>query len=516
MTAAGTAQGPTAAGTAQGPTAAGAAQGPTADRRTVLAVLVVVTAVVLAPVAAVVPARLLLAAAVALAMLAVAYMHPPFAAYVVLVVTPLTAGVVRGAVVPLLRPHEAVTLLVATGVLLRVLVELRAGRRPPLRFGAIDAAMIAMALASSVLPLLWMAARGLAPGPQDLFYASALWKFYGLFLLIRVAVRTETQVRRCLYLTMAAGSVMAVVTILQSLHAPGVPELVGVLFPGEAGTDVFEGRGSSTLGSSIAVGDVMVFDLAICLALVLWTRGSRKILLPLAALFLFGALASGQFSAVIALAICVFVIAVLTGQLRRLFIVLLPAGLIGAVVLRPVLQYRLENLDIATGLPQSWQIRYDNLRWFVWPELFPGPNWLFGVRPNARIRVDVSWGPYIYIESGHTWLLWTGGIPLVLTYLFFMVVAVRTTLRIARHRHDAVGVAAIAALVALFVVFVLMSFDPHLTMRGAADLMFTLLALTLVAPKPPPAAVAGAVGRVAGQDGVDMGGVGARPLAPGP
>src|SRR3712207_8599435 len=47
----------------------------------------------------------------------------------------------------------------------------------------------------SLLPLLWMAARGLTPALDDLLYAAVMWKFYGLFLLIRTSVRTQSQVR---------------------------------------------------------------------------------------------------------------------------------------------------------------------------------------------------------------------------------------------------------------------------------------------------------------------------------
>jgi hypothetical protein len=324
-------------------------------------------------------------------------------------------------------------------------------------------------------------------------YASARWKFLALFLLIRVCVRTPAQVRRCLWLVLAAAAVTAVVAIAQSLQAPGVAELTGQLFPGDEVTDLSVGRGSSTLGSSIATGDVLAFAVAICLALLARTRGPRRAPAPsrrvrstlagLALLYAVGALATGQFSAVLALVVAAAVVAVLTGQTRRLALAAAPVCLLAAVLLRPVIMQRWRDLDAGTGLPQSWQVRLDNLRTYVWPELFPGPGWVFGVRPSARIPADVPWGPYVYVESGHTWLLWTGGVPMLLAYLAFTVIAVRALAGRGR-RHDAVGAAALAAVASVAVVFVLMTFDPHLTMRGAADLMFTLLALALTPGRP--------------------------------
>ncbi|GAA0808004.1 hypothetical protein [Spirilliplanes yamanashiensis] len=464
------------------------------------AALVGALAVAVAPVAAVVPPPLLAAALAAAALAGVAYLHPPAAAYLVLLATPLTAGFPRGMVVPLLRPHEALTLVVGTGVALRTLVQLRTTRALPFRPGRIDAALLLMACAGSVLPLLWMVARGVAPTQEDLLYASALWKFYALYVLVRISVRTEREVGRALRVSIAGAAVLAVVAILQSLNLAGVPDLLVRLFPPEDATGLAAGRGSATLGSSISVGDVMAFHVAICLGLLVHARRHRGRLLALTALFALGTLGSGQVSAVIGLAVCVTVVAVRTGQVRRLLVVLGPAVLVGAVLLWPVIQQRLAQRQVSTGVPQSWYVRYEHLRRYVWPDLLADRTWTFGVRPGARIQVDTPWGHEVYIESGHTWLLWTGGVPLFAAFLWFMWVAVQATASIARGRGDAVGVAATASLASLVAVFVLMTFDPHITMRGAADLMFALLALAVAVPTGAPAGrvprPAPAVGRV--------------------
>jgi hypothetical protein len=121
----------------------------------------------------------------------------------------------------------------------------------------------------------------------------------------------------------------------------------------------------------------------------------------------------------------------------------------------------------------------DNLKEFVLPELH-GWQLLFGVRPDPIIAAPETWRDEIFIESGHLWLLWVGGIPLLAAFAFFVWTAIRAMVAMARTHHDVFGIAAIAAAAALVTIAVLTTFDPHLTMRGGADLLFILLALALV------------------------------------
>jgi hypothetical protein len=476
-----------------GPLAAHPATTMIGRRRWAGAALLVGLAALALPIAVAVPLRLMVLAPVAAGLVALAYVRPPWAAYLLLAVTPLTAGIARGAYLPVLRPHEALGLLLGTGVALRALVDHYGGYRLRPRLTGLDVSILAMAVTSSLLPLLWMAARGVTPTMDDLLYASTIWKFYGLFVLIRASVRTERQVARCLYLSLTAYALVAVVTILQSLQIAGVPQLVNLVYATDDPRGAGAGRGSATLGSSIAVGDVMAFSVVICLALLLRRLGSRRLVVPVAALVAFGGLASGQFSGVIALAVAVFALAVLAGRVRQVLVTAAPVLLVAAVVLRPVVQARINDFEPSTGLPQSWTVRLENLRLFVWPQVFSGENWLFGVRPSSRIPVPTAWGPFIYIESGHTWLLWTGGVPFALAFLLFSWVAVRTTRSLAYTRRGAIGAAAAAGFAAVWAVFLLMAFDPHITMRGTADLLFSLLALATAAPDgtrraaPPPA-----------------------------
>src|SRR5207248_8176055 len=117
------------------------------------------------------------------------------------------------------------------------------------------------------------------------------------------------------------GAVVAVVAILQSLDVGGVTRLVATYFSGDDPLGPGTGRGTSTLDSSIGVGDVVAIDLAICGAWLLRrVPGRRGVLAGLALLFAFGGLASGQFSGLIALAVSVLTLAVVTGHVRRLLL----------------------------------------------------------------------------------------------------------------------------------------------------------------------------------------------------
>lgn len=192
------------------------------------------------------------------------------------------------------------------------------------------------------------------------------------------------------------------------------------------------------------------------------------------------AIAAGQFSGLIGLAVAVATVAVLTGRVARTALVAAPLALVALVPFWPVIERRLAGFSSARGLPDSGVGRLDDLQRFVLPELSSLIPWLTGVRPAARIPAPEPWRDYVLIESGYVWRLWTGGIAMLVAFLWFVVVAARMLWPLARRAADPlVRIAATGAAAGLAVIVVLMALDPHLTMRGGADLFFPLLGLAL-------------------------------------
>jgi hypothetical protein len=206
------------------------------------------------------------------------------------------------------------------------------------------------------------------------------------------------------------------------------------------------------------------------------------------AISVFGTLASGQFSGAIALVLAGLVIVLLARSVRPL-LTALPVALVAGVALWPVIERRLSGFGSPQGLPESWVGRLHNLHTYFFPELFSNFHYVLGVRPAARVLLSQRLG-YVWIESGYTWLLWAGGIPLLVSFLVLLWVCVPAMGDLAHNRGDSIGIAATGAFVGLIVVGVLMVVDPHLTYRGSADMLFTLLALAAAGSRIMPKAAA--------------------------
>jgi hypothetical protein len=427
--------------------------------------------------------RLALIVCLGLVVVACVCAWPALGGYLVIGLTPLTAGIDRGHAVPVLRPSEAIALAVGVALAARALARWRTGAAPRLRLSRIEWAIVLMAVSNSVVPMLWMTARQQAISQDDILYALVMWKFAGIYLIVRSSITTYRQAMRCYWLSLAAGAVVATLAILQSLGLFGVPRLLASYYAPFGYTGALEhARGSSTLALPAATADLMIYNLAIVAGLWIVGQQRRALLASSGFLFILGALSAGEFSSAIGLVVGICTIALVTSY-PRLLSIFVPITGVAVVVLRPVIAARLSGFDSVSGLPVSWTGRLENLRDHFWPTLFSDWNYLLGVRPSARVPVSYQATGYVWIESGYTWLLWGGGIPLLASFGYFVWAALRSSWYEARTTRQAPSVAALAVFVAVIVMSVLMIFDPHLTYRGAAEELFALLALAGLAQR---------------------------------
>ncbi len=399
--------------------------------------------------------------------------RPAIAAYLLIFLTPLIVGINARALVPTLRLNEALMVVCGAAIGLRWLAGARTGEIRWPRIDRVDVSLIALGITSSILPLMMMVVRQRAIGSDDLLYCIVMWKLLAEYVIVRTVISSREQAMRCLWLSMLAAAAVCGLGILQSLHLAGVPGLLAKYYAPL-------GIGSSLLGLPAAVADLAILNLAIAIAMIVRGHRRRLWLSGLAVLCALGVVAAAEFSTLIGLIVAVAAILVLTRS-GRVAAATVPVALIAGVLLWPVIKIRLGGFNSATGLPVSWVNRLYNLQTYFWPVLFSDHNWILGVRPAARIATSSRQYGYVWIESGYTWLLWGGGIPLLASYLGFAAAVVRKG-RAYLRRADAAGIAATAVTVAVCSQVILMLFDPHLTYRGSSDALFMILALARVLP----------------------------------
>ena len=456
-----------------------AATGPFLRRRCVDALLLIGIVGVVALLG--VKVKYAIVAVIVIGLIGVVWAKPVIAAYLMILLSPLVVGINAGTIIPSLRPNEAIMVVCGAAIGLRWLFTLRTGAFRWPRVGGIDLSLIALCIASSVLPLAMMVVRQRHISGDDLLYSIVLWKLFAEYVIIRTVVTTREQATRCLWLSMLAAGVVAAVGIMQVLHLAGVPHLLVKYYaPLGIDTSVDNGRGSSLLGLPAATADLAILNLAIAIAMLVRGYPHRRWLSGLAVLCALAVVAAAEFSTLIGLVVAVAALLVLTRS-RRLAAAIVPVAIVGGVLLWPVISIRLGGFNSASGLPVSWTNRLYNLTTYFWPVVFSDNNWILGVEPAARIATSSRQYGYVWIESGYTWLLWGGGIPLLASYFWLAGAVIRKGWAYTR-RIDSAGVAGTAVAVAMCAQLVLMLFDPHLTYRGSGDALFMIMALVRVLP----------------------------------
>ncbi|HKR49835.1 MAG TPA: hypothetical protein VJT72_09695 [Pseudonocardiaceae bacterium] len=406
---------------------------------------------------------------------AAAAYRPIFATYAYLGTLPLIAGIDRGNLIPLMRPNEALLVVLLAGALVGVYLRWCRGERVPIRLHRLDIPIGVFLLMSTAWPLLSLMIRGQTPVTSDLAAVLPVGKLIAIYLMVRLSVSTEAQLVRCFRLIIWPGVVVAVVAILQTLNFGPVVAMLQTVWTPDSNVAALAERGTTTLGSPLATGDYII----ICLTLVICcaVRGllHYRERLILGAVLGAGVLAAGQFSTWISAAVVAGLILWRFSAVRRSSLRFLWLAPIVLALGAPALIGRLEGFG-EYGVPRSWIGRWNNLSNFYLPR-FDVINVLLGVSPNSVLPAPERWREVIYLEGGYLQLLWIGGIPLLVAFIWLAVAVLRRT-RELMEQPGAIGAVASALWVCWWFVLILTVIDPHLTLRGTGDVLFMLMGIT--------------------------------------
>lgn len=352
-------------------------------------------------------------------------MWSPIAGLAVLVLAvPLTTGLGRGTVIPLLRTNEAVTLAVMAGALLRELP--RRSRRP---YSTLDLAVAAFTLGAVVVPWLVLLVTRI---PADLELARTVLapaQYLVLYLLFSRVRLSPAGRRLLLNLTMATSSVVALVAVAQLVDVAGFRDFLARYYPLPVGGICFAHvcRPTSLLEHWSSVGGLAVLNWSLALAIAATRQPgfSRRWLSVVMAVNLIGVLVSQTQATVIGLLLVTVVIVWYARRLPVRELRLPLVGLcLGLLVFAPQLTARVDQQLVGVGAgslaaPESLQTRIDYWDRYFFPALAAHP-W---VGTGTVIPAEIPERRHHYVDNEYLRLAFRAGLvgELLLVTMFVVM-----------------------------------------------------------------------------------------------
>lgn len=388
------------------------------------------------------------------------------AVYVLLL--PLIAGIPRGQIVPMLRLTEVVQVgLMGLAVLVVGSSYIR-GSRWRFSFQSVDWWMIAFAFFGSVVPVISLIARGQIPDVGAIAAAFPVFKYLLLWLFVRFSVRTVADVTTVLIGVVGAGCMVALLAIPEGLGIGPTGAITQGLVRDDGG--MTDGRAFTLLGSAISSGAVVAIAAGVAFGLAVAYR--NVIAAGATGFLMLGAVATGQMSSALGVLIILGVAAWQHRVLLKSVAIGLPAVAVVALLMAPIIEGRLADGAGRSLIPQSWLIRWVNVTELYWPQISDG-GWMLGVHPDTVVLPPDSWRTEVFLESGYAWTLWVGGLPLLICCLGLLVSSWRSLNVTSTEPMQEVARAAARAAVVFMALFSII--DPHMTLRGGADLLYVLV-----------------------------------------
>lgn len=422
---------------------------------------------------------------VAVLLLAIVMPNPILIVYGLTLALPLTGGLARGAVIPILRISQA--LLVLGFILFVIAKPTRLGKS---RLTAIDLAFILLVLGEAAFPLLALYYRGdyinltvsQPDGTSALQTLLGPIQYYLLYRIIVGAISSQKQVIPILNLTFFTSIIVSMIGILQKL-VPAVNRFIATYYPpvslGYAIPETSQ-RITSTLQHYSGLGAYLAFILILALTCYTARQHLKIPLLLLVGTFIFDSIAlvlTGTLAAWIGLVIGMIVIFVLLRRIPKPVIFILIGVALAAIIFQPFLSSRLsEQLGAGAAqgiIPQSFAFRI-----MLWKDIFLpaiGQNLLFGAGPSPAVL-----NQWPAEESQYFLTLLRGGLFYFFSYLLLIGVAGFACWRQIKRKEKDAGHAVSIALLAILVAISVMNISAeYFTYVGGTQILWTLLAIVV-------------------------------------
>ncbi len=417
-------------------------------------------------------------------LMAILIPRPILIVYGLTLALPLTGGLARGAVIPVLRVGQALLVL---GFIFFVLA--KPSRLGKYRLTVIDLVFAIFVLCEAVFPVLALYYNG---DPLNLFaYNDTLGQsplqvllgpiqYYVLYRIIVATVSSDSQIKKILELSFIVSIIVSIIGILEKFVSPVRAFIVANYPPISQSATVSdtELRIASTLQHFSGLGAYLTFTLI--LALTCYTvQGQMKISGKLlAATFLFDSIAlvlTGTLAAWIGLAVGVAAVFLLIRRIPKLVILVLIGMSLAVIIFQPFIADRL-NFEFGSGNAQGLIPESLAFRIMLWRQLFLpaiAQNLLFGAGPAPTALI--SWPAE---ESQYFFVLLRGGLPYFFSYLLLLGTAIAVCWRQLKSKNDDASQPVAIALIAIIISISVMNFSgEYFTYVGGTQTIWTLLAI---------------------------------------
>jgi O-antigen/teichoic acid export membrane protein/glycosyltransferase involved in cell wall biosynthesis len=419
---------------------------------------------------------LLFGAGAALGLLALAARRPGLTCALLALAIPLSAGIGRGAIIPLLRVNEAMLLVVAAGF---VVHRLTSGR--PLTYTGLDVAILAFCLINIVVPSGVIVLSRTTATLDDWLVVLAPLQYLMVYVVYSRTEFEAANLRLFFNACMLASILVAAVAVAEALNLGGVRGLMASYYPAAPrapGDTVY--RPTSMLGHYSAVGAFGLLNLLLALALAAVRQPGfpRWWLALVMGANLLSLVASETYAPVAALPLAA---AAALLVVRRVPWSQLAAGLpvlpAVAVVLWPSISGRVGAQFSAAGgygLPETLMTRIDYWQNFFIPALLQHGPWL---GTGTLMPAEVPRPLVSFIDNDYLWQLFRAGVPglAALVVMLASVAAVAWATRTSDDpRRRVLGAVCLGAVVS---VVVLDTTSEYLTFTAVSQELWMLVGL---------------------------------------